>query len=96
MLRVRNKKKIVELIEQYGLTDGQHHSALRRSSMACVAFPTCGLAMAEAERYLPSLLDKMELILDEAGLREKEIIIRMSGCPNGCSRPCFRGNRLYR
>ena len=50
----QNKKKIVELIEQYGLTDGQQHSALRRSSMACVAFPTCGLAMAEAERYLPS------------------------------------------
>ena len=49
----QNKEKIVELIEQYGLTDGQHHSALRRSSMACVAFPTCGLAMAEAERYLP-------------------------------------------
>ena len=42
---------------------GQHHSALRRSSMACVAFPTCGLAMAEAERYLPSLLDKIELII---------------------------------
>lgn len=85
----QNKNKIVELIEQHGLTDGQHHSALRRSSMACVAFPTCGLAMAEAERYLPSLLDKMELILDEAGLREKEIIIRISGCPNGCSRPAL-------
>ena len=78
---------MIELIEQYGLNDGSHHSALRRSSIACVAFPTCGLAMAEAERYLPLLLDKLELIIDEAGLREKEIIIRMSGCPNGCSRP---------
>ena len=83
------KKQIVGLIEEYGLTDGAHHSALRRSSIACVAFPTCGLAMAEAERYLPVLLDKLELIIDEAGLREKEIVIRMSGCPNGCSRPAL-------
>lgn len=83
------KRQIVGLIEEYGLTDGAHHSALRRSSIACVAFPTCGLAMAEAERYLPVLLDKLELIIDEAGLREKEIVIRMSGCPNGCSRPAL-------
>ncbi len=57
--------------------------------MACVALPTCGLAMAEAERYLPALLDKIEWLLDEAGLREEEIVIRMSGCPNGCSRPAL-------
>lgn len=83
------KAEIEKLIEEYGLTDGKHHSALRRSSMACVAFPTCGLAMAEAERYLPSLLDKIDVILDEAGLLDKEIIIRMSGCPNSCSRPAL-------
>jgi sulfite reductase (NADPH) hemoprotein beta-component len=81
------KKKINELLEQYGLTDGKQHSALRRSSMACVALPTCGLAMAEAERYLPVLLDKIEEIVDENGLRDKEITIRMTGCPNGCARP---------
>lgn len=83
----QKKKKINELIEQYGLTDGKHHSALRRSSMACVALPTCGLAMAEAERYLPVLIDKIEAIIDENGLRDKEITIRMTGCPNGCARP---------
>ncbi|KRG09469.1 sulfite reductase [Virgibacillus soli] len=83
------KPQIETLIQQYGLTDGEHYSALRRNSMACVAFPTCGLAMAESERYLPSLLDKIDLILDEAGLREEEIVIRMSGCPNGCSRPAL-------
>lgn len=83
----QKKKKINELIEQYGLTDGSHYSALRRSSMACVALPTCGLAMAEAERYLPKLIDKIEDILDENGLRDKEITIRMTGCPNGCARP---------
>ncbi|MEH6905957.1 assimilatory sulfite reductase (NADPH) hemoprotein subunit [Neobacillus drentensis] len=83
----QKKKIITELIEQYGLTDGKYTSALRRSSMACVALPTCGLAMAEAERYLPVLIDKIETIIDENGLRDKEITIRMTGCPNGCARP---------
>ncbi|GGH23702.1 assimilatory sulfite reductase (NADPH) hemoprotein subunit [Paenibacillus segetis] len=85
----QKKRKVVELIAQYGLTDGAHHSALRRSSLSCVALPTCGLAMAEAERYLPSLLDKLEPILDQAGLRDDEIVIRMTGCPNGCARPAL-------
>ena len=80
------KEEINNLLNKYHITDGSQHSALRRSSIACVALPTCGLAMAEAERYLPSLIDKIELIIDEAGLRDKEINIRMSGCPNGCSR----------
>lgn len=82
----QKKKKINELIEQYGLTDGKHYSALRRSSIACVALPTCGLAMAEAERYLPNLIDKIDVIVDENGLRDEEITIRMTGCPNGCGR----------
>ncbi|MEK9199172.1 assimilatory sulfite reductase (NADPH) hemoprotein subunit [Ureibacillus sp. 179-F W5.1 NHS] len=82
----RAKKAIDEIIEKYHLTDSEHYSALRRNSIACVALPTCGLAMAEAERYLPSLIEKIETILDENGLREQDITIRMSGCPNGCSR----------
>ncbi|GLI04287.1 sulfite reductase [NADPH] hemoprotein beta-component [Paenibacillus tyrfis] len=85
----QKKKKIEEIIKAYGLTDGIQYSALRRNSMACVALPTCGLAMAESERYLPTLLDKIESILDEAGLREEEIVIRMTGCPNGCARPAL-------
>lgn len=82
----QNKKKIEALIDQYGLTEGRHHSAIRRSALACVALPTCGLAMAEAERYLPGLMDKIDEIIDENGLRDKEITIRMTGCPNGCAR----------
>ena len=66
--------------------DGKLFSALRRNSIACVSLPTCGLAMAEAERYLPVLIDKIEKIIDENGLREEEITIRMTGCPNGCAR----------
>jgi len=82
----QKKKKISELIEQFGLTDGKHYTALRRSSIACVALPTCGLAMAEAERYLPKLIDKIDEIIEENGLKNEEITIRMTGCPNGCAR----------
>ncbi|USK60447.1 assimilatory sulfite reductase (NADPH) hemoprotein subunit [Peribacillus asahii] len=82
----QKKKQINELVEKYGLTEGKQYSALRRSSIACVALPTCGLAMAEAERYLPRLIDKIEEIVDENGLRDEEITIRMTGCPNGCAR----------
>ncbi|WP_411342417.1 assimilatory sulfite reductase (NADPH) hemoprotein subunit [Paenibacillus sp. WLX1005] len=83
----QKKKKIESLIAQYHLTDGAHYSALRRNSMACVSLPTCGMAMAEAERYLPTLIDKLELELDQAGLRNEDIVVRMTGCPNGCARP---------
>jgi len=62
-------------------------SALRRSAMACVALPTCGLALAESERYLPDLVTRLETELERFGLREEEISIRMTGCPNGCARP---------
>lgn len=85
----RKKKKIEAMIEQYQLTAGAHYSALRRNSMACVSLPTCGMAMAEAERYLPELIDKIEPILEEAGLRDEDIVIRMTGCPNGCARPAL-------
>jgi len=85
----QKKKKINELIEQYGLTDGSQYTALRRNSMACVALPTCGLAMAESERYLPELIDKIDEMIDENGLRNEEITIRMTGCPNGCARPAL-------
>lgn len=85
----QKKEKINELMEKYSLSDGTQHSALRRSSMACVALPTCGLAMAESERYLPELMDKIEEIVNENGLREEEITIRMTGCPNGCARPAL-------
>ncbi|SOC03457.1 sulfite reductase (NADPH) hemoprotein beta-component [Ureibacillus xyleni] len=82
----RAKKAIDEIIEKYDLTNSVNYSALRRNSIACVALPTCGLAMAESERYLPSLIEKIETLLDENGLRDQDITIRMSGCPNGCSR----------
>jgi sulfite reductase (NADPH) hemoprotein beta-component len=62
-------------------------SGLHRNSMACVALPTCGLALAESERYLPDLLDALDERLAAHGLAPDEIVIRMTGCPNGCARP---------
>lgn len=81
------KPKIIELLGQYGISEAGQFSALRRSSLSCVALPTCGLAMAEAERYLPTLIEKLEPIVADLGLRDDEINIRMTGCPNGCARP---------
>ncbi len=62
-------------------------SGLRRNAMACVALPTCGLALAESERYLPELLDALDQKLVSYGLSGDDIVIRMTGCPNGCARP---------
>lgn len=73
-------------LKQYKL-DNLQFSGLRLSSSACVAFPTCGLAMAESERYLPVLITKLEKCLEENGLRQDSIVMRMTGCPNGCARP---------
>ncbi|CAE7224414.1 unnamed protein product [Rhizoctonia solani] len=74
------------LLKEHGL-DNINYSGLRLSSSACVAFPTCGLAMAESERYLPVLIDKVEQMCEEHGLRNDSIVMRMTGCPNGCARP---------
>ncbi|GEP02485.1 NADPH-dependent assimilatory sulfite reductase hemoprotein subunit [Methylobacterium oxalidis] len=79
------RAEIEALVDDYGLTKGA--GALRRNSMACVALPTCGLALAESERYLPDLITELEESLARHGLAEDEITIRMTGCPNGCARP---------
>jgi sulfite reductase (NADPH) hemoprotein beta-component len=82
-----NKPDIDALLQQYQLAGSHHQSGLRLNAMACVAFPTCSLAMAESERYLPSLIDKLDDAMRDAGLEQDDIIIRMTGCPNGCARP---------
>lgn len=78
--------QVKELLKKYKL-DNVQFSGLRLSSSACVAFPTCGLAMAESERYLPELITKLEGCLEENGLKQDSIVMRMTGCPNGCARP---------
>jgi sulfite reductase (NADPH) hemoprotein beta-component len=77
---------VKEVMAKYKL-DNTSFSGMRLSSSACVAFPTCGLAMAESERYLPVLISKLESTLEENGLGRDSIVMRMTGCPNGCARP---------
>jgi len=83
----RRKATISGLLRKYGIENDEQATRLRLNSMACVAFPTCALAMAESERYLPSLIDKLDELLADHGLTEDAITIRMTGCPNGCARP---------
>jgi sulfite reductase (NADPH) hemoprotein beta-component len=78
---------IEALLAAHGLANERRATRLRAQALACVALPTCGLAMAESERYLPSLLDKLDALVEDAGLAAAPLSIRMSGCPNGCSRP---------
>lgn len=75
-----------QIMKKYKL-DNTDFSGLRLSSASCVGLPTCGLAMAESERYLPELITKLENILEEYGLRHDSVVMRMTGCPNGCARP---------
>ncbi len=83
----KDKADVEALLAEFGIENNVHASPLRLNSMACVAFPTCGLAMAESERYLPSLIDKLDGALQQHGLADEPITIRMTGCPNGCARP---------
>merc|ERR1711988_2049709 len=62
-------------------------SGLRHNMVACVAMPTCPLAFAEAERYLPTFVGKLESVIENMGLLDEDIVIRMTGCPNSCGRP---------
>jgi sulfite reductase (NADPH) hemoprotein beta-component len=78
---------VERVLEEHGVDVLQSLTPLRQQALACVAFPTCGLAMAEAERYLPDLTDKVEELLGRHGLSEEPLHLRITGCPNGCARP---------
>ena len=82
-----DKHPINMLLSAYGVKTEKQASALHAASMACPALPTCGLALAESERMLPGFIDRIEKLLTETGLIGEEIIIRSTGCPNGCARP---------
>lgn len=82
----KDKPAIEKLLKEYKL-DKFNHSGLRLNSMACVSLPTCALGLAESERYLPDLVTQLENEFEKAGLRDDEVVIRMTGCPNGCARP---------
>jgi len=83
--RVAEKEVVETTLAEHGVL--LRGSVLREAAMACVALPTCGLALAESERYLPSLITKLDALLAEHGLENQPITVRMTGCPNGCARP---------
>lgn len=82
-----NKAKLESIIKKHSLPLSEEVSTVRRWSMACVALPTCGLAVTESERVLPTLMDQLEPELARLGLQREAFTVRMTGCPNGCARP---------
>jgi sulfite reductase beta subunit-like hemoprotein len=80
-------ERVEEILDQYAVVRSARVSLARRYSMACPALPTCGLAISEAERVMPAVIDEFERELAELGLAGERISIRMTGCPNGCARP---------
>ncbi len=87
-IKSKDKKTINGILERYGIiAHTDNASPVRKSSMACVALNTCPLALAEGQRYLPSLISKIEPLMASHGIEDEEVHIRMTGCPNGCARP---------
>ena len=82
-----DKHAVNTLLAAYGVKTDKQATVLHAASMACPALPTCGLALAESERMLPGLVTRIEKLCGEVGLAGQEIIIRSTGCPNGCARP---------
>jgi sulfite reductase (NADPH) hemoprotein beta-component len=85
-VRFPDCEPIAKILLEHGVPVENQATVIRRVAMACPALPTCGRALAEAERMFPDLLTRIEQLLVEAGLAEEEIIIRLTGCPNGCVR----------
>jgi sulfite reductase (ferredoxin) len=81
------RSEVESWLEAYGIATIEEISTVRRWSMACPALPTCGLAVTEAERALPTILDQLEIELSRLGLDRERFTVRMTGCPNGCARP---------
>lgn len=82
-----DRASLTALLQEHGVKTDQQAGILHSAAIACPALPTCGLSLAESERYLPSLLTQLETLCGEVGLAGQEIVIRMTGCPNGCARP---------
>jgi sulfite reductase (NADPH) hemoprotein beta-component len=84
----KDKSAINEILKRFKIIEHtEAASVIRKNAMACVALPTCPLALAEAQRYMPSLISKIEPLLEKHLLQNESIIMRMTGCPNGCARP---------
>ncbi len=78
---------VEKTLREHGVKLVQELTGVRRYSMACPALPTCGLALAESERYLPQVIDELEVVFEKLGLSDEPLTVRSTGCPNGCARP---------
>jgi sulfite reductase (ferredoxin) len=83
----RHKAEIQQILKQHGIQDVDEIDPLVRYAMACPAMPTCGLAITESERAIPSIVERIRVLLNQLGLQKEHFVIRMTGCPNGCARP---------
>jgi sulfite reductase beta subunit-like hemoprotein len=81
------REEVDKILASHHVPLGTKFTAARQSCQACVALPTCGLALAESERVFPQVMDEIDKVLRRLRLRDKEIVFRMTGCPNGCARP---------
>jgi sulfite reductase beta subunit-like hemoprotein len=81
------KDAVEAILAKHGVPHADGMTATRRVAHACVALPTCGLSLSESERALPGVLDHIDDMLRELGLENDPILVRMTGCPNGCGRP---------
>lgn len=86
-LEEQDREKIEKILKEHCVPLTEETSSARRWSMACPALPTCGLAITESERALPSMMDQLEAELKQLGLQDEVFTTRMTGCPNGCARP---------
>jgi sulfite reductase (NADPH) hemoprotein beta-component len=86
-IEAQSRAAISKILAEHGVPVENQGTILARASIACPALPTCGLALAESERAIPDVLKRIEQTLAGTGLQDEEIIIRMTGCPNGCARP---------
>ncbi len=81
------RSEIQQILQSHGIKMVEAIDPLVRYAMACPAMPTCGLAITESERAIPSIVDRIRVLLDRLGLKQEHFVIRMTGCPNGCARP---------
>ena len=86
-INAADRARLEAILRRHNVPLSEDYTAVRRWSMACPALPTCGLAVSESERVMPSIMDELEVELEKLGLQDEVFTTRMTGCPNGCARP---------
>ena len=82
-----DRAEIDQILADHGVKNAEQLTSIRKLSIACPAFPTCGLSITESERVMPQVIDNLEVAMKESGIDGESIAVHMTGCPNGCARP---------